>query len=221
MFFTASDLTFTPQTYPQLATVSTLAQPLHSFWGYFFCSSLVAYWARIHLGSSSFTVISFCSSILFMGFSRQECWSGCHSLLQWTTFCQNSPQWPVRLGGPTRHGLVSLSYTRLWSIWLDWLVVCDCGFSLSALWCPLSVPTVLLGFLLPWTWGISSWLLQQSAADAPHLGYGLSPHRRGSWLWTWYLLSTAAPDLGCGVSPLFPLATPVWCSHHSPIRLWF
>ena len=83
-------------------------------------------------------------------------------------------------------------------MWSDWLVVCDCGFSLSALWCPLSVPTVLLGFLLPWTW-----LLQQSAADAPHLGYGFSPHGRSSWLWTWYLLSTAAPDLGCRVSPLF------------------
>ena len=38
-------------------------------------------------------------------------------------------------------------------MWSDWLVVCDCGFSLSALWCPLSAPTVLLGFLLPWSWG--------------------------------------------------------------------
>ena len=41
-------------------------------------------------------------------------------------------------------------------MWSDWLVVCDCDFSLSALWCPLSEPTVLLGFLLPCTWGISS-----------------------------------------------------------------
>jgi len=24
----------------------------------------------------------------------------CHSLLQWTTFCQNSPPWPVHLGWP-------------------------------------------------------------------------------------------------------------------------
>ena len=63
------------------------------------------------------------------------------------------------LGGPTRHGLVSLSATRLWSVWSEWLVVCDCGFSLSALWCPLSVchlSAVLLGFLLRWTWGSSS-----------------------------------------------------------------
>ena len=35
--------------------------------------------------------------------------------------------------------------------------------------------TVLLGFLLPWTWGISSWLLQQSAAAAPYLGRGVAP----------------------------------------------
>ena len=57
----------------------------------------------------------------------------------------------------------------------DWLVVCDCGFSLSALCCPLSVPTILLGFLLPCTWGISSWLLQQRAAAAPYLGSKVAP----------------------------------------------
>ena len=38
----------------------------------------------------------------------------------------------------------------------------------------LSVPTVLLGFLLPWTWGISSRLLQQSAAAASELGHGVA-----------------------------------------------
>ena len=32
--------------------------------------------------------------------------------------------------------------------------------------------TILLGFLLPWTWGISSWLLQQSTATAHYLGRG-------------------------------------------------
>ena len=65
---------------------------------------------------------------------------------------------PSILGGPTRHGL--LSQTRLWSMWSGWLVCCDCGFRLSALWCPLLAPTVLLGFLLPWTWGTSSRLLR-------------------------------------------------------------
>ena len=40
----------------------------------FLCSSPVAYWASIDLGSSSFSVISFYLFILFMGFSMQECW---------------------------------------------------------------------------------------------------------------------------------------------------
>ena len=64
-------------------------------------------------------------------------------------------------------------------MWSDWPLVCDCGFSLSALWCPLSVPTVLLGFLLPWTWGISSRLLRQSTAAAPYLG--ATPCPRSGW----------------------------------------
>ena len=42
----------------------------------------------------------------------------------------------------------------------------------AVLWCPLSVPTVLLGFLLPWMWDIASRLLQQSIATAPFLGVG-------------------------------------------------
>ena len=39
----------------------------------FLHSSPVVYWASANLGSSSFSVISFCS---FMEFSRQEYWSG-------------------------------------------------------------------------------------------------------------------------------------------------
>ena len=36
---------------------------------------------------------------------------------------------PSILGGPTRHWLiVSLSWTRLWSMWSVWLVFCDYGF---------------------------------------------------------------------------------------------
>ena len=38
--------------------------------------SPVAYWVPTDLGSSSFSVLSFCIFILFMGFSRQEYWSG-------------------------------------------------------------------------------------------------------------------------------------------------
>ena len=59
--------------------------------------------------------------------------------------------------------------------------------------CPLATPTVLLGFLLPWTWGISSRLLQKSAAAAPYLGEG-------------YLLTVVPPDLEHGIAPLGPPA---------------
>ena len=51
---------------------------------------------------------------------------------------------------------------------------------------PLATPTVLLGFLLLWTWGISSWLLLI-------LDEG-------------YLLTAPPPDLECGVAPLGPPA---------------
>ena len=38
--------------------------------------SPVSYWVPTDLGSSSFSVLSFCLLILFMVFSRQEYWSG-------------------------------------------------------------------------------------------------------------------------------------------------
>ena len=41
---------------------------------------------------------------------------------------------------------------------------------------PLATPTILLGFLLPWAWGISSRLLQQSTAPASYLRRGVSPY---------------------------------------------
>ena len=41
----------------------------------FFHSSPVAYQAPTNLGSSSFSVLSFCLLMLFLGFSRQEYWS--------------------------------------------------------------------------------------------------------------------------------------------------
>ena len=76
----------------------------------------------------------------------------CHSLLQWTTFCQTSPPWPTCLGWPHRAWLSFIELDKaVVLVWLDWLVFCEYGFSVSALWCPLATPTVLLGFLLPWT----------------------------------------------------------------------
>ena len=102
-----------------------------------------------------------------MGFSRQEYWSGLiflspvdHILPDLSTMTR--PSWVAPQAW--------LSFIELDKavvvVWLDWLVFCDYGFSVSALWCPLATPTILLGFLLLWAWGISSWPLQQSAAAA-------------------------------------------------------
>ena len=49
---------------------------ISSFFLEFFHWSPVAYWAPADVQSSSFSVISFCLFMLFMGFSRQEYWSG-------------------------------------------------------------------------------------------------------------------------------------------------
>ena len=112
----------------------------------------------------------------------------CRSLLQWTTFCQTSLTewpWPVRLGWPHMAWLSFIELDKAVVLGSDWVIFCDYGFSVSALWCPLATPTILLQFLLPWTCGISSRLLQQSAAAAPYLGRGVSPHGHPSWRWTW------------------------------------
>ena len=85
------DLTFQiPMQYCYLQLWALLPSPVTSTAGCCFCFgsvssfflelflhwSPVAYWAYTYLGSSSFSVLSFCLFILFMGFSRQEYWSG-------------------------------------------------------------------------------------------------------------------------------------------------
>ena len=164
------DLTFqVPMQCCSLQPQTLLLSPVTSTTGCCFCFgsipsfflelflhwSPVTYWATTDLGSSSFDVLSFCLFILFMGFSRQEHWGGLpfpcpvnHILLDLSTMtCLGWPHtaWPSFIG-----------LDKAVVLWSDWLGVCDRGFSLSALWCPFSAPTVLLGFLSPWTWGISS-----------------------------------------------------------------
>ena len=149
-----------------------------------------------------------------MGFSRQEYWSGLPFPSPVDHTLQTSPPWPDRLGWPDMAWFSDLDKTVV--LWSDWLVFCDYGISVSALWCPLATPTVLLGFLLPWMWGVSSWLLQQSAATAPYLGRGVSSHGCPSWPWTWSSSSqpscaraVAAPRRwGCSSWP-WPLTTGV------------
>ena len=179
--------------YCSLQHQTLLLSPATSTTGYCFCfgsipsfflelfvhRSPVAYWAPTDLGSSSFSILSF--SYCSWGSQSKNTEVVCCSLLQWTTFCQTSPPWPARLGWPH---MAWLSFIEL-----DKAVACVIRLTsflwVWFLWCPLATPAVLLGFLLPWTWGISSRLPQQSAAAAPYLGWGVSPYSRPSWPWTW------------------------------------
>ena len=99
-----------------------------SFLDLFLHRSPVAYWAPTDLWSLSFSVLSFCLFLLFMGFSRQGYWSGLpfpspvdHVLSELSAMTRLS-WWPYM-----SWLIVSLSQTRLWSMWSDWLVFCDCG----------------------------------------------------------------------------------------------
>ena len=84
------DLTFqVPMQYCSLQHQTLLLSPVISSTGCCFCFgsipsfflelflhwSPIVYWAPTDLGNSSFSVLSFCLFILFMGFSRQEYWS--------------------------------------------------------------------------------------------------------------------------------------------------
>ena len=119
------DITFqVPMQYCSLQHLTLLLSPVTSIIGCCFCFgsipsfflelflhwSPVAYWAPTDLGSSSFSVLSFCLFILFMGFQGKNTEVVCHSLLQWTTFCQNSPPRLVHLGWPY---MAWLSFTEL------------------------------------------------------------------------------------------------------------
>ena len=85
------DLIFqVPMQYCSLQHQTLLLSPVTSTTGYCFCFgsipsfflelflhwSPVAYWVPTDLGSSSFSVLSFCLFLLSMGFSRQEYWNG-------------------------------------------------------------------------------------------------------------------------------------------------
>ena len=140
-----------PMQYCSLQHQTLLPSPLTSTTGCCFCFgsvssfflelflhwSPVAYWASTNLESSSFTVLSFSLFICSWGSQGRNTEVVWHSLLQWTMFSQNSPPRPIHLGWPYLAWLiVSLSWTRLWSMRSVWLVFCDCGFHSV---CPLTI----------------------------------------------------------------------------------
>ena len=144
------DLTFqVPMQYCSLQHWTLLLSPVTSTAGYWFCSgsipsfflelflhrSPVAYWAPTDLGSSSFSILSFFLFILFMGFSRQEYWSGLpfpspvdHILSDLSTMTRLS--W---VGPRAWLSFIELDKAVV-LVWLDWLVFSEYGFSMSALW---------------------------------------------------------------------------------------
>ena len=132
-----------PIQYCSLQHQTLLLSPVTSTTGCCFCFGLLpsfflklflhwspeAYWAPTDLGSSSFSVLSFCLFILFMGFSRQECWSGLsfpspvdHILSELSTM--------THLSWVTLHAMAHsfIELDKAVVMWLDWLVSYDCGF---------------------------------------------------------------------------------------------
>ena len=137
------DLTFQiPMQYCSLQHWALLLSPVTSTTGCCFCFgsissfslelflhwSPVAYWAPADLGSSSFSVLSFCLFILFIGFSRQEYWSGLpfpspvdHILSE--LFTMTCPSWValhgmahsfIELDKAVVHVIILVSFLWLW-----------------------------------------------------------------------------------------------------------
>ena len=130
---------FYHQSYQQLGVVFSLPPSLHSFWNnspLISSSMLGTYWP----GEFIFQCPVFLPFHTGHGVIKA-------SVLNWFAIPFSSGPHSVRplhhdpsvLGGPTWHGSVSLSQTRLWS--------CDLigwsGFGVSALWCPLATPSYL------------------------------------------------------------------------------
>ena len=120
------DLTFqVPMQYCSLQNQTLLPSPVTSTTGccFYFGSvasiflelflhwSPVAYWVPTDMGSSSFSVLSFCLFILYMGFSGQEYWSGLPFLspvdhILWDLSTMTHPSW-VALHSMA-HGFIEL-----------------------------------------------------------------------------------------------------------------
>ena len=143
------DLTFqVPMQYCSLQHQNFLLSPVTSTAGFWFCfgsissfflelflyPSPVAYWLPTDLGSSSFSVLSFCLFTLFMGFSRQQYWSGLlfpppvdHVLSELSTMTR--PSW-VALHGMA-HSFIELDKAMIHVILVSflWLWFSFCLYS--------------------------------------------------------------------------------------------
>ena len=109
------DLTFqVPMQYCSLQLLTLLPSPVPFTTGCSFCFgsipsfflelflhwSPVAYWAPTNLWSSSFSILSFCLFLLFMGFSRQEFWSDLPFPSPVDHILSDLSTWPNHFGWP-------------------------------------------------------------------------------------------------------------------------
>ena len=186
------DLTFqVPMQYCSLQHQTLLLSPVTSTAGYSFCFgsipsfflklflhwSPVAYWAPTDLGSFSFSILSFCLFILFMGFSSKKYWSGLpfpspvdHILSDLSTMTR--PSWVAPwawLSFIELEKAVVLVWFRLTSfLWVWFQCVCPLMPSCNTYRLTWVSLTLDVGYLftaapakrshcsLPWTRGISS-----------------------------------------------------------------
>ena len=166
--------------YCSLQHQTLLLSPVISTTGYCFCFcsipsfflelflhwSPVAYWVPTDLGSSSFSILSFCIFILFMGFSRQEYWRG------------------LPFPSPVDHILSALSPTTCpsWLAARAWLSFTDLDKAVVLVWLDLLNFCDLLSVCLP-----SDALLQHlpSYLGFSYLGQVVSPYHHPSSPWTW------------------------------------
>ena len=141
--------------------------------------------------ANHFSILSFCLFILFMGFSRQEYWSGLPFPSLVDHMVSDLSIMPAHLGWPHRAWLSFIELDKaVVLVWLDWLVFCDYGFSVFAL---LQHLPSYLGF--------------------SYLGCWVSLHSCSSKAWLLlltldegYLLTAIPPNLERGIAPLGPPA---------------
>ena len=154
------DLTFlVPMQYCSLQHQTLLLSPVTSTTGYCFCFgsipsfflelflhwSPVAYWAPYWPGEFLFQYPIILPFHTVHGVIKAR-------ILKWFAIPFSSGPLSVRplhhdrLGWPYMTWPSFIELDKLWSMWLDWLVVCYCGFSLSALWCSSQCLPSYLGF---------------------------------------------------------------------------
>ena len=105
-----------------------------------------------------------------------------HSLLQWTTFCQTSPPWPIHLGWPH---MAWLSFIELDKAVVHVIRLASCLWLWFQPVCPLMPSLSLVGISLTLNVDYLFMAAPTKCSRAPLRGHGVSPLGRRPWPWTW------------------------------------